>query len=329
MITKTIFKEEKEELLKSDPELKHIEEGITDQDLKKIDEYFGVANLLSIENCKKHRKNLKRFSWGVGLLVFLFLLYDEAELHFLILFCLGLIIYMYYWYSKTREEKYHEKYLQYRVLSESIRVQYFLSIACVKKTATDLLPWFLKQGVPLIEEVLSDLPKIQMTEKKPIVNCWIKDQMEYHDEAHIRSMAKQERDDFIRNVSKIVAIFTYFAAFLFEIYMFFYSPHHITEIYGTIVWADTVRAALKIVLGTALAGTLICENYYGKMSLSRKIKEHLRMSELYHEKYIKIMTNKNKEEPDELIETLAREYLIENSTWYANQRKNDVEFSLG
>lgn len=329
MITKTIFKEDKEELLKSKPQLAHIEEGITDPDLKKIDEMFGVANLLSIENCKKHRKNLKRFSWSVGLLVFLFLLYDEAELHFLILFCLGIIIYMYYWYSKTREEKYHEKYLQYRVLSESIRIQYFLSIACVKKTVQDLLPWFLKQGVPLIEEVLSDLPKIQMNEKKPIVNCWIKDQMEYHDEAHIRSMSHQEKDDFIRNISKIVAIITYFAAFLFEVYMFFYSPHHITEIFGTIVWADTVRAALKIVLGTALAGTLICENYYGKMSLSRKIKEHLRMSELYREKYIKIMTNKNKEEPDELIETLSRECLIENSTWYANQRKNDVEFSLG
>jgi hypothetical protein len=65
--------------------------------------------------------------------------------------------------------------------------------------------------------------------------------------------------------------------------------------------------------------TLFTGSYYGKMSLSNTIDDHRRMSSLYQKAEKDIMKNG---ESEELLISLAREYLIENSTWYSYQTKN-------
>ena len=89
--------------------------------------------------------------------------------------------------------------------------------------------------------------------------------------------------------------------------------------------ADLLRAILKIVLGTMSAITLFTGNYYGKMSLSNVIDDHKRMISLYKTAEERIL---QEGEDEDLILFLAREYLNENSTWYAYQSKNKPDIVM-
>ena len=88
---------------------------------------------------------------------------------------------------------------------------------------------------------------------------------------------------------------------------------------------DMIRAILKIVIGSMSAGTLFINSYYGKMSLSNEIESHRRMVMLYENAEREIMEHG---ESDELIISLAHEFLIENSTWYNYQSKNKIDITL-
>ncbi|MBQ8018210.1 MAG: hypothetical protein IJ258_08935 [Methanobrevibacter sp.] len=90
---------------------------------------------------------------------------------------------------------------------------------------------------------------------------------------------------------------------LFEIFIYSTSSQSID--------ANVIRTILKIVVGTMSAITLFTSSYYGKMSLSNTIEDHKRMIALYTKAEENILENG---ESEELIPTLAREFLIENST---------------
>lgn len=171
----------------------------------------------------------------------------------------GNCILLYYVYRQSSEENAHERYLEYLVLAESLRIQYFISKAGIEKQAIDILPWFSEIRIPLVKNVLRELPSIKTNKKELILGCWI-------------------------------------------------------------------RAGLKIRVGTTTAITIFLSNYYGKMSLSSKVKEHLRMRWLYEK--VEREIRQTKEESEELILYLARECLIENTIWYSHQKKNTPDFAV-
>ena len=88
---------------------------------------------------------------------------------------------------------------------------------------------------------------------------------------------------------------------------------------------DMIRSIMKIVIGTMSAATLFTGSYYGKMSLSNIIEDHRRMTMLYEKVENEIFQNG---ETEELIITLAKEFLIENSTWYSYQSKNTPNLTI-
>ena len=88
---------------------------------------------------------------------------------------------------------------------------------------------------------------------------------------------------------------------------------------------DVMRIILKIMLGTMSAVTLFTGNYYGKMSLSNVIDDHKRMISLYETAEEEIAKYG---ESEELLLSLAREFLNENSTWYSYQSKNKPEIIM-
>lgn len=316
MSLKEIFYKEKESC---EIPFTHIEEGITNPSLKEIDEIYGAADVLSIKYSGIHQMNLKIISVIVPLIAFLFLLYDEVEQHWLIIACILLIAVLFFYYNISKKQNSHDKYLEYRLLAESLRAQYFLSKSGVEKKVSDILPWFIKKGVPWINEVLLELPDAQMNEKEPILDCWIRDQRMYHESALEKTRKQNERNNRIEKIVLCITILSYIATLIFEIYMFCYSPFDA-------VTANWNRAALKIIIGTMSVITIFLGNYYGKMSLSSKIDEHRRMVGLYEKAEKDII--ENGEESEELILFLAREFLIENSTWYAHQKKNKPDFTV-
>ena len=289
----------------------HIEEDITDSSLSLIDELYGAADVLSIENAKKHRRILLLLAIIGTLITMAFLLYDEAELYGLIFACIIMILFLFFIYRWANRLDCHRKYLEYRVLAETLRLQFFISTAGIKVNVASILPWFIRKAIPWIGEILQSLPIGQVNEKMPVIDCWIRNQKAYHEDALKKAVNKKNRDDRITKIVLVITIFAYIVALLFEIYMYNNPTLEIS--------ANVIRAVLKIVLGTMSAATLFTSSYYGKMSLNIEIDDHKRMIELYERTESDIL--KNGEHQEQLID-LAREFLIENSTWYAYQKMN-------
>lgn len=308
MNKKEVFFRDKEECSE---EFTHITGGITDPALKAIDELYGAADTLSIRNAVKHQRILLALSIIGTLITMGFLLYDEAELHGLILACTVMILFLFYIHRKAHTLDCHRKYIEYRVLAETLRVQFFLSVAGVQKQVVDILPWFIRQGLPWIEDVLKSLPKMSSHERNPIINFWILDQRAYHNGALAKAENKKNRDNRTTRVVIAITIIAYLITLFFELFIFSQNPGSVD--------VNAVRAILKIIVGTMSAVTLFTSSYYGKLSLTYTINDHKRMIALYDNAEREIA---RKGETEEILVDLAREFLIENSTWYSYQTKN-------
>ena len=101
MLQKEIFLKDKENCKTP---FTHIEGNITNPKLKEIDEMYGAADVMSIENAKNYQHYLKLLALVGTLIAFFFLLYDEAELHLLIYICIALIFILAY-AKKVAEDK--------------------------------------------------------------------------------------------------------------------------------------------------------------------------------------------------------------------------------
>ena len=308
MNKKEVFFSDKEECSE---EFTHITGDITDPALKAIDELYGAADVLSIKNAVKHQRILLALSIIGTLITMGFLLYDEAELHGLILACTVMILFLFYIRRKAHTLDCHRKYIEYRVLAETLRVQFFLSVAGVQKQVVDILPWFIRQGLPWIEDVLKSLPKMSSHERNPIINFWILDQRAYHNGALAKAENKKNRDNRTTRVVIAITIIAYLITLFFELFIFTQNPRNVD--------VNAVRAILKIIVGTMSAVTLFTSSYYGKLSLTYTINDHKRMIALYDNAEREIA---RKGETEEILVDLAREFLIENSTWYSYQTKN-------
>ena len=295
----------------------HILDGVTDGPLREIDEIYGAADVLSIQNAREHRRVLLALSAAGTLLTLAFLLYDEAELHGLILACGAMVLCLFFIRHMANRLDCHRKYLEYRVLAECMRCQFFLLLAGISTPVLEILPWFIRKGVPWIAEVLSSLPIGVPAEKQSVLDSWIVDQKRYHETALERAEIKSHRDGRIAAAVFTVTIIAYLVTLAYELFIYRNAD-------GA-AHAELIRALLKILLGTMSAITLFTGSYYGKMSLSNEIDDHQRMIALYENAEEEIAQNG---ESDQLLLFLAREFLNENSTWYAYQSKNKPDITI-
>ena len=307
---------EKERLAYDGP-VWHIAEESDDKALCETDSLYGAADALSLKNANKLRRILLMLSFAGTLLTMLFLLYDEAELYGLILACGVMILCLFFLRLISDRSECHRKYLEYRVLAESLRAQYFLFLAGIKTRVKELAPWTIKQDIPWAMDILSSLPEPATNKKRSVADLWIKDQKDYHIRKLKVCEKKSRRDSAVGKATVTVTIASYLAALVFEILV----------MNGALGGIDvnTCRAVLKIVLGTMSALTLFTGNYYGKMSLSNVIDDHRRMIKLFETVENEIKLNG---ETEELLVSLARECLNENSTWYAYQTKNTPDLVM-
>ena len=175
----------------------------------------------------------------------------------------------------------------------------------------------MQSAIPWVAQLLSGLPKQQGAEKQPVLDCWIRDQKAYHERALAKAEARNMKNERIARVVVWFTILIYAAALVFELAMYSRPAEPAN--------AEWARVILKILMGTMSATTLLTNSYYGKMSLPQAIEDHKRMISLYGASEQEILKNG---ETEELLLSLAREFLNENSTWYAYQTKNQPELIL-
>lgn len=302
-----------------------------------LNELYGFASRLSAQNRERHRKVILSLAITGTLLTLFFLIYDGMGIHCMILACIIALIFLYLIIKWSNKLNCHKKYLDYRILAEAIRVQFFLSISAIETPVTELLPWFAEKWVDWIGEVIGTQPVLAKNEKIPILDFWIKNQIEYHANAAEKERRKLKKDKFISRIALSTTVVTFFILLIFEIWVFYASGEINNEFLFVILnglqsnglmqgcdQTELLRTFLKIIIGTMSATTLFISSYYGKMSLSASIDDHGRMKELYESTAKKMEPG----ETDELIIDLAREFLIENVVWYAYQKQNTADFVL-
>ena len=303
----------------------HIEETISDPVLQKIDDVYVAADSLSLRNAEKYRRILLALSVAGTLLAIAFLLYDEVYWYGMVLACGVLLLVLFLISRMARRLNCHRKYLEYRLLAEGARVQYFLYKAGIGKNAAELLPWPWQFNVPWTKTMLEEIAR-ESGEDRPagqsVLDIWIRDQKNYHEKALARTEAGIRRDNRIARTALLLAVMTYAAALVFEITA---GGLFSGRVLLSADKMELIRVILKVSMGSFSAMTLFTGSYYGKLSLEDTAQDHRRMTALYGKTEAEILENG---ETEELLIRLAREELSENSNWYAYQSKNRPDIQI-
>ena len=280
---------------------------------------------------------LKRRRTALGLLAaasttvtMAFLLYDEAQLIWMILVCGAMLGAAWLCRRYAVHSDCHRRYLDYRVLAEWTRVQAYLRYAGSGERVTEFLTWSQRMETQWVVGALNALTIGPAPDAAhDIRHCWVEEQRAYHHDAAARTTGSLTRSDGIVRAALVLSVIFYVAAVAFEgtygglaLHLSGDTPATVPAFFrDTEMW----RTVLKIVLGTISAATLFISNYYGKQSLPRVYSDHCKMEHFYACISDELVTHG--QNPDILV-LLAREELIENGNWVSYQRDNTPDFSL-
>ena len=300
----------------------HLDDHITDSGLIEIDKLFGDADALSLENYRKTNK-YRIYLIVCGILVTLsFILYDELETNLIFrLICIVSVIVLVILSKTIVNKEHHRKHLQYRVLAESLRAQFFISYAGFDEKVADMLPWIIKHDMPWVIELLKGLPKVK-TENKYAPQAFCKNQREYHEEHKKSDKFYSKANVDLNRISLYITIILYIVLFVFDAFVVNFDNGSLD--------LNLAHFIIKLLLGVMTAITLFSENLFGKVSSSIKVDEHKRRLKLYCEICPVIVENMydNKEITKENFLYLIHEFLIENSTWYVYESQNKLRIAI-
>ena len=228
------------------------------------------------------------------------------------------------------------KYLQYRILSETLRVQFYLTAADTGAYIGNAFTWTQKQEVTWISKAVSALLTGAPTEDQipadAIKTAWICGQLAYHKKALTRDLHKHLFNEKTARWMLICSVALFAAVFILE---FSFSPimtqsifmkrlpvfflHHSDQ-------ALSLRSLMKILLGGISAMTVFLANYYGKLSFERKSIDHKKMVRLFAS--AKAIYETGQAHSKVLFTELAREEIIESGNWFSYCQENKPSFNL-
>ncbi len=288
----------------------------------KMERIYAVSDALSLRFARRYRLALALLAVLGTILAASFLLYDEAELHWMILFTgLALLLMVLIQRYAVRSDC-HRKYLDYRVLAESARVQAFLRYAGSRQEVSSILPLTQQERTAWVMLSLCALTACEPPKERRSIRAeWTEKQRDYHLFAGTKASRRRAGSDRVVQIALILSAALYFGALLFELLTGGVFARPVVSA----ARPELYRTVLKIALGAISAGTLFIANYYGKLSLSREESDHGKMARFY-EKMAKRLSSDG--ETEQLLRHLAREELIENGNWYAYQSENKPDISL-
>lgn len=292
-----------------------------DECLDGLESLYAKADALSIRFAGQYRRLLAAFAVVSTVITIAFLLYDEAELHWMVLVCGGMLLLAWILQQYGNRIASHRRYLEYRMLAEGLRVQAMLRYAGSAQAVSEILPWSARTEAAWVAAALRACnigcaPAVSQS----IRDAWVDQQRKYH----LRSIERSERahrgSERIVGVALRLSILLYFAVLVFEIVWGGLLPFS-----HRIVGAEAYRTLSKLLLGSISAATLFISNYYGRLSLSRVSADHARMERFY----AAVLERMDRfGESRELLLLIAREELIENGNWCSYQRDNTADFNL-
>ncbi|MBQ9188580.1 MAG: hypothetical protein IJ138_04585, partial [Clostridia bacterium] len=230
-----------------------------DKQLDRIETLYAKADSLSVRFSKQYRRILAALAIISTVITIAFLLYDEAELHGMILVCGGMLLLA--WLVQRYGNRFasHRRYLEYRMLAEGLRVQAFLRYAGSGLCASDVLPHSAQTETGWVASALKVLSVgAAPARAHRIRDAWVDGQRRYHERSVRRSKRADKGSERIVRVALWVSILLYLAVLLFELIWGGLLPFS-----QKIANAEFYRTLSKLLLGSISAATLFISNYYG------------------------------------------------------------------
>ena len=292
--------------------------------LQHLENLYRVSDYLSMEAADKYRRTLAFLAVASTIITTAFLLYDEAEALWMILVCGAVLCGAWFCHYYAKKTDCHNRYIEYRVLAETVRVQKNMRNSGSNLDVACLLPWSQQDEIAWVMVALCAInigsaPKVKCNFN--IRKDWVEGQNNYHKNAFLRTKEHNLYNERIVKMALFVSVVLYVFALLFEV------------LYGGLLFQpisvlsneDSYRTVLKLVLGAVSAATMFAANYFEKLSPHKKLLDHLKMRHFY-EKMLSLLETHG--ETEELLIVLAHEKLIENGSWYSYQRENTLDFNL-
>ena len=216
------------------------------------------------------------------------------------------------------KRKYHENYVNYRLLAEILRVQKVMDLAGIRKNAADFLPQTLREETDwiyrIVETGVHDEPIADMDTLKFL---WLEEQLNYHIGARQKTEKKLKRNNIISTAVMIITLGVIAWACILE-----FIPALDINAEASIL---TLKNGVLILVGILSAISVFLSSYYGKQNLERKCHNHINMAKLYD---TALKENEDKPLTKETIEGIAREEILENSNWYSYMKESRLSIDL-
>ena len=289
--------------------------------LDHMEALYQKADALSLRFARRHRRILAALAIISTVITVAFLLYDEAELHWMILVCGGMLLMAWAVQRYGTRVASHRRYLEYRMLAEALRVQAFLRYAGSGTAVCDILPWSERMEAGWVAAALKTCviggePGVAHSIREP----WVEQQRAYHLRSIAKAAGAHRGSERIVKAAFWCSVLLYVAVLVFE-----FAWGGLLPASNRIADAERYRTLSKLLLGSISAATLFIANYYGRLSLSRVTSDHCKMERFYGA-VLERMDRYGQTE--ELLALIAREELIENGNWCSYQRDNTADFSL-
>lgn len=283
---------------------------------------YDAADRLSMHFQTRYVRTLWALSLFCVLLVMAFLLYDEADMNFMLV-AWGVIIVAYaVFYRLVVRGKYHQKYIQYRVLAESARVQIHLSSLGIAANVGNDFTWTQRHDIMWVRKALDAFligaPTPAYAAPDEVKSTWIDGQLTYHKKAAKRDGGKLARSNRITWAIFICTVIVFLVIAVLE----FGFP----DLMSSSVLGLELRAWGKIIWGCLTVVVVFVAGYYGRLSFERKAFDHEKMALLFAAASRRY--DAAPEEYEAVFRDLAREEIIENGNWMSYCKEDRPTFSL-
>lgn len=294
----------------------------SDPVLERMEAIGQAAGKLSRQYAGRYRRVLALLAVASALLTFAFLMYDEAQAIWMILVCGVMLLAAWGCQRYALRSDCHRRYIEYRVLAECLRVQTYLRYAGSRVPASALLSWTQQEETAWVLDALCVLTIGSAPEKAhDIRSCWVEAQRAYHRKASGSAGQKLSASDRALRFALVLSVGLYLLGLGYELFcggLLFRPAVSVTDV-------ELWRTVLKILMGTISAVTLFVANFYGRLSLPRKLSDHQKMERFYEKMSAQL---RQRGQTEELLTVLAREELTENGNWCSYQRDNKPDISL-
>lgn len=291
--------------------------------LRRLEILYQGADALSLSFQKRHTGSLLAAAVCCVWLVLAYLLYDELDCRgFLILYGIVMVVYG-LGCRGIRRRQFLERYLQYRLLAETARVQCCTSGLGFRSIVTSCFTWTQKRDAAwvhcAVNAVLIGPPPTAVLSEETAREIWIRDQLQYH----IRAQKKTGQQHRLNQRICQLTLLGMIAAFTLTFGLEYWLPGFMT---GSAFLGLSPQSWLKILWGSISAVTLFAADYFGKLCLDRKQIDHQKMAALFRE--ADQAFDRFPDRRGDLFQKLAAEELIENGNWYSYCQESTLSFDL-